>query len=181
MIGGRLLSGAAALANTARVDEAPKLKSSAAGIEVECTGDTLDGIAPEIKSPNAAVATSLEFTECKVVTPDCRLSSSTLPTVPVAVEVTLDGALAVIATIKPKTKSIFATFELVGEKCSASGLIAATGTEKILAPTDQESTLYQGNVVTTEESGELRVDGNPVAVTGGALLKLASGEPWTFL
>jgi len=182
MVGGKLLSGSAKLATTAKVDERGLLKSSAANVELECTGNTLNGVAPEITSPNTGMASDLEFTSCKALTANCTISSSTVTTVPVTVEATLEGTAAVIATFKPKTKATFATFEFTGSKCASEGLNAVTGTAKVLAPTGQtENTLQQINAIATEASGELKVASSPASLAGSALLKLASGEPWSFL
>jgi hypothetical protein len=182
MVGGKLLSGSAALATTAKVDEFGKLKSSAANISLECTGSTLNGASPEIKSPSTGAASSLEFTGCKALTPNCTIGSPAISTVPITVEATLEGTAAVIATFKPKTKAVFATFEFTGTNCAALGLDAVTGTARVLAPNGQtENTLQLINAIATEASEELKVASSPASLAGSALLKLASGEPWSFL
>jgi flagellar capping protein FliD len=182
MVNGTLLNGTAALATTAFVDEAGVLKSAEAKIEIECSANTLNGIAPEIKSPNTGSAASLEFTGCKALTPNCALGSSTIGTVPISVEATLEGTLAVVATFKPKTKATFATFEFTGTNCAVLGLNAVTGTAKVLAPTGQdERTLQLINSIATEASGELKVASSPASLLGSILIKLASGAPWSFL
>jgi hypothetical protein len=182
MVGGTLLNGTRALATTAAVDEAGVLKSSAADVEIKCKANTLNGIAPEIQSPNTGQATSLEFTECEALTANCTIGSSTIGTVPISVEATLEGALAVVATFKPKTKATFATFEFTGSNCATAGINGVTGTVKVLAPTGQdERTLQLINSIATEASGELKILSSPASLLGSILLKLASGEPWSFL
>jgi prolyl oligopeptidase PreP (S9A serine peptidase family) len=180
MVGGTLLSGSEALATTAAVDENGKLLAS--GITIECKGSTLNGVAPEIKSPNTGSATSLIFTQCQSKTESCTITPEELKTVPLNVEATLEGALAVVATFTPKTKTTFATIEYKGEDCALEGLDAVTGKAKVLAPTGQdERTLQLINAITTEASGELKDGSSPATLTGSALLKLASGKPWSFL
>jgi hypothetical protein len=182
MVNGTLLSGTKALATTAKIDQDLVLKSTAANIELECTGGALAEGTPEIKSPNAGAASSLQFTSCKALTPDCTLSSSTVGTVPVAFEATLESTAAVVGTFKPKTKTLLATFEFGGEKCVAEGINGVTGTAKVLAPNgQQEGTVELNRSIVTEASGELKVASSAAEVKGSALVKLASDEPWSFL
>jgi len=182
MVNGTLLSGSTPLATTAKVDQSGFLKSSAANVELECSGTTLNGVAPEITSPSKGSASSLIFTSCIALSPNCTIGSSEIKTVPLLAEVTLEGVLAVIATFKPETKSVFATFLFNGEKCAAEGLNAVTGTAKVLAPTGQdERTLQQINAIATEVSNELKVGSSAAELKGSALLKLASSLEWSFL
>jgi len=180
MVNGTLLTGSELLATTAKVDKNGVLSSPEAHVEVECSGN-LQGMA-EITAPTAASATTIEFTGCKALSANCALSSATIGTVPINVEATLEGALAVVATFKPKTKSVFATFEFTGEKCAAEGLNAVSGAAKVLAPTGQdENTLQLINAIATQASDELKVGSSPASLIGSALLQLASGRPWSFL
>jgi len=183
MVNGTLLSGSEPLATTAKVENSVGvLKSAGADVEVECIGSTLNGKEPKIESPNTGQATDLEFTGCTAKTTNCTIGASTITTVPVGVEATLEGALAVIATFKPKTKTTFATFEFQGSKCASEGLNAVTGTAKVLAPTGQDESATQLiTSIATEASTELKVASSPASLTGSALLKLASGAPWSFL
>jgi hypothetical protein len=182
MVNGTLLNGTRALATTAAVDENGILKSSGADVEIECSGKVLNGLVPEIQSPNTGQTNSLEFTTCVALTPNCTLLSSTIGTVPISVEATLEGTLAVVATFKPKTKTTFATFVFEGSKCASAGLNGVTGTVKVLAPTGQdERTLQLINSLATEASAELKVASSPASLLGSILIKLASSEPWSFL
>lgn len=60
-IEGEELSGSAAVATTATVNEPIKL--AATGVSIECKG--LNGVKPEIKAPNRLAASSLVFTKCE--------------------------------------------------------------------------------------------------------------------
>jgi hypothetical protein len=181
MVNGTLLSGTKALAGTAKVDEKAILKSSAANIEIECTGGTVAEGA-EVKAPSTGTADSIELTGCVALAANCTLGSSTISSVPVTLEATLEGTLAVVGTFKPKTKSILATFEFEGEKCANVGLDAATGTVKMLAPTGQdERTVQLNRAITTEASGELSVGSGAASLTGSMLIQATTGEPWSFL
>jgi hypothetical protein len=180
MVKGTMLSGSKALATTAAVHEFGKLK--AAGVTIECKGGTLNGIAPEIKSPNLGAAKSLEFTGCKSITANCEISPEKINTVPLLAEATLEGALAVKVLFKPETKNTFTTVEYTGALCALQGVQPVTGKATVSAPTGQdERTLQQLNANVTETSGELKVGSSPAELKGVALLRLASGEPWSFL
>jgi hypothetical protein len=182
MINGTLLNGTKALAGTAKVDENAKLKSTAANIAIECTGGTIAEAGAEVKAPNTGAANSIEFTGCVALTPNCTLSSSTISSVPVTLEATLEGTLAVVGTFKPKTKATLATLEFTGTNCASQGLDAVAGTVKVLAPTGQdERTVQLNSSIATEASDELKVASSPASLTGSMLIQAATGEPWSFL
>jgi len=185
MVGGtNLASGASeALATTAAVDQPGLLKIST--VEVECTGNTLNGTAPKIEGTNKGSATSLEFTGCAAKSP-CSLAGQNaggvIGTLPITAEATLEGALAVVATFSPKTGTTFTTIAFTGASCSLSGVQPVTGHAKVLAPTGQdERTLQLINAVVTAASDELKVGGSAAELKGSALLQLASGKTWSFL
>jgi len=108
LIKGTLLVGSASLATTAFVDEKGKLKFGAT--EITCSANALKGVSPQIESPNMGTATSLIFEECTVTSAGaCTLVSGTsIGTLPILTEVTLDGPLAVRGVFKPKTVTTFA-------------------------------------------------------------------------
>jgi hypothetical protein len=177
MVNGKLLSGSAALATTAKVDE--KAKLSAAGVEIECTGENLNGVAPQITSAASGSATSLIFTGCVSKTATCTLGTTTIGTVPVIAEATLDGALGVLATFSPKTKTTFTTIEYLGANCALEGIQPVTGKAVVLDPTGQDEATSQ--LIKVTSASTLKVGSSAATLTGSALLKLASGEPWSFL
>jgi hypothetical protein len=183
MVNGTLLSGAAALASTATTDEPYRLAWDA-GNEIACNGSTLNSVAAEIKSLQTGGMSSLEFNECKAISDVCRLAGqpTTIGTVPLLLEATQEGALAAIIGFKPKTTTNFLTVKYEGPECAMEGILDFTGRIAMLGPTGQdESTLQLLESITTEASGELKMGSFGVSLKGSALLKLASGEPWSFL
>ncbi len=182
MVGGSLLSGTKQLASTASVEKS--LVFELKGIfRIECKGSVFKGNGAELVAPNKIKANSLEFTECNGATEEaCKLNDETVSTNPVTVETTLDGTLAVKATLKPQTKSIIATVDFVGEKCVVKGEEAITGSVAVLSPTAQdERTTQQSFSTTTEASGELKAGSSSALVTTTATTRLASGQAWSFL
>lgn len=184
MVNGTELTGTAALAATASVEERGKLEGG--NVNIECNGSTLNGTEPVISATtNMGLAKSLTFTNCKSLVANCSLTSSTISTVPILVEVTLEGSTgstADIATFAPETKNTFATFAFEGELCGISGTQGVTGKAKVLAPTGQvERTLQLIKSITTAASGELKIGSSGATLEGAALLQMANGQAWSFL
>jgi hypothetical protein len=179
MVNGTILTGSAALATTGAVMQEGVLKGS--GASIACRGTTAKSVAPEIKASNKGAAQALEFTECKAEEP-CKISSSTIKTLPITEEATLEGVLAVVGTIKPTTGTIFTTLKFEGTECGLSGVTPLKGQAKVLEPTGQdERTLQEGNAITTEASDELLIGSGAAAVSGIALLRLSINLSWSFL
>jgi len=177
MVNGKNLTTTKALATSAVVDESAVLEAS--GVTVTCTG--LNGVAPTLEPGNMASATKLEFTGCTASSP-CSISKNTISTVPLLAEATLEGSLAVVATFKPQTGTLFTTIEFLGSQCALEGNQPVTGKAKVLAPTGQdERTLQLINAITVPTSKELFVGSAGAKLSGSALLKLQSSEPWSFL
>jgi hypothetical protein len=180
MVGGTQLVGSAAVATTAAVDEV--YKASAGGLEVECSGATLNNVKPEISAANKGTSASIVFTGCKSLTKSCAISKSEIATVPVTIEVTLEGALGVSSTFSPQSGTLINTFKFEGEACSVAGLKAVTGKATTSTPVGQdEHTLQLSSVNTSATSAELKLGASAASVSGSSLLKLASGLPWSFL
>ncbi|HEY3827583.1 MAG TPA: hypothetical protein VGL57_00155 [Solirubrobacteraceae bacterium] len=179
MVGGTNLTGTAALATTAAVDKNGVLRFSS--LIIECTGKTLNGVAPLIESTNKGSVTSLGFTGCATVGGKCTLVGTTINTLPISVEATLDGLLAVTATFKPKAGTLFTTLLFTGATCAfGNEVLGLSGHVAVLVPTGQdERTLQQINVAAA--GTELFLDESPLTFEGSALLRLASGKTWSFL
>jgi len=182
MVNGKLLTGSetAALATTAVVDENAKLTANT--ITIECEGKTLNGINPKIEAGNMGSATSLVFTECKSISEKCKISSTEIGTVPLLAEATLEGTLGTKVLFSPQSGTTFATikYEKGTGTCSLEGLKPVTGKVTVTAPTGQdENTLQQIEAATPE--GELKIGTASATLKGKALLKLATGQPWSFL
>lgn len=178
-VNGALLSGSAALANTAAVDENGKLTFSE--ITVECNGSSLEGISPQITHPDSGSASSLVFSACKTVAgSSCTLVGTKISTVPITALVSTVGTLEVSVVFKPKTKTTFATIEFTGASCSiANEVQPVTGQATVKGPTGQdERTLQQ--IVANTTSGELKVGSSAAVLKGAALLQLASKLGWSY-
>jgi hypothetical protein len=184
LITGTLLVGTAALATTAFVDEEGVLTFGSPVTEIRCKSKTLSGTNPQIESPNMGTATSLIFNECTVTSAgECKLTSGTsIGTLPILTEVTLDGPLAVSGIFKPKTVTTFTTIKLEGANCAETGKVPITGDVPWLAPTGQdERTLQLLSVNVTAAQNLLKVGSTAASLKGSILLKLASSLPWSFM
>jgi hypothetical protein len=182
LINGTLLSGSAALATSAFVDETGVLTFGSTTIK--CTAGTLNGTSPQIESPNKGSATSLIFKECSVTSGgECKLTSgTTIGTLPITTEVTLDGSLGARGVFKPKTVTTFATIKLEGANCAETGKVPVKGAAAWLAPTGQmEQALQLLSVNVTAASKELEVGNTAASLKGSILIQLASGLPWSFM
>jgi len=187
LVNGTLLTGTqtAALATTAFVDEKGILTfgTGEGEIKITCSSSTLRGENPKIEaSGNKASATSLIFEECTVTsTGECTLATTSIGTLPLTTEVTLDGPLAVQGTFKPPVNT-FATFKLNGTNCAAAGVNPVKGTAPWLAPTGQdERTLQLLSVNITKAQNVLQVGSAAASLSGSLLLKLASLLGWSFM
>ncbi len=181
--GGWLISGEeipagsrAALATSAKVDEQPKL--AAGGVTITCSGEVIHLAGASLVAPSSMEAESIEFTSCSVTSGECGLSTSTIKSVPLHAETTLDGTSAAKSSFSPKTKTILATIGYTGEKCALLGTQPVTGKAVALAPTGQEEKTVQLAKYTSESS--LKIGSSSATLQGSSLLTLASGESWRF-
>jgi hypothetical protein len=180
MIGGTQLTGSAALASTAAVDEVIKL--SGGGVEVECTGTTINGISRELKGSNKGSASSIVITGCRTLSSHCTLSSTEIGTTPIEAEATLEGTLGIASVFTPKTGTTVATVKFNGESCPVAGLKAVTGKFITKSPEGQdEHTLQLTSINTAATEAVLKLGSSAARASGSALPKLASGLPWSFL
>jgi hypothetical protein len=179
LINGTLLSGRAALATTAFVDQETVLGFNA--ITIRCASHTLTGVSPQIESPNMGSATSLVFEECSAEGGECGLSSPKIGTLPLLTEVTLDGPLAVRGVFKAQKGETFATIKLEGVNCAEAAKLPITGDVPWLAPTGQDERTWQLLSVNVPLTGLLKVGSAAAMLEGSILLKLASSLPWSFM
>ena len=172
-----------ALSSIATTDAGTILNTPALPLKLTCKGP-LSAATPLIAAPNLATAASLTFTECSVIEPTtCKLASTEIKTTPV--EATASTATGIADHLSFKTTSKhFAEFILEGSSCSISGKKAATGTVVLKAPTGQaEKTAQAIEGLGSLEQGadSLQVANDPAYLEGGkTLLKLETGEPWSF-
>jgi hypothetical protein len=184
MVNKTTLSGTqtAALATTAAVDESFALK--AAGVTVTCSGATI-----------SLTSGQLEASGEMFVIPDIvwdRCSANENCSVPLSLSTTallVDTMLWLLGNTKvvgfldlPKTKTTIATIKFEGEKCALLGTQPVSGKIKMQGPTGgSEATLQLIEVNALEATEELKVGSSAAEFKGKALLKLASGAPWSFL
>lgn len=179
MVNGTEFTGTKALARTAVVTEFFRFEVPGA-VTIACASSTFDAVGAEIKSPNQGAAASIELHECKPEGKACTISNSTIASVPVVAEATLEGALAAATVISPKTKAVFATVNFEGESCALKGLAGVTGKARVTYANGQMEETQQRAVLQTTK-GEMKVGANEVIGTGAFVRKLASGETWSFL
>ncbi len=177
---GSLLVGSAAISNGTITDKEGILTFDKGNIELGCAKLGVKG--GNISEPDKLLATSLEFTSCKIIKPStCTLEGTTVGTLPVEGLLTLDGPLATKAKIKPENANgLFATFKLTGASCASSGKNAVTGTASVLDPEGQDERLWHLLNAFIEKEGELEVGSAPASISGSALFKLESNMLWSF-
>jgi hypothetical protein len=179
MTSGTLLTGTAALATTAAVDK--KYVVNGAGLNLECNGSVIKFAVPELVAASKLEAAALTFTGCTTTNANCVVPAE-LGTVPIQAEATLEGALAAKATFKPQTGSTFVTMKFSGEACAVAGVKTITGDANMtLASGQDERTLQLLEANVTAAQNLLFFIGSAASLTGSALLRLASGQPWSFL
>ncbi len=178
MVNGTEFTGTKALARTAKVVEA--FKFEVVGATVVCASSTFDTAQAEIIAPNHGAAASIELHECKPEGKECAITNSTIASVPVVAEATLEGTKGSVTVITPKTKATFATAFFEGETCALHGTVGVTGKATVKFANGQiESTQQLGVLATTK--GEMKVGSSEVVGTGEFTRRLAGGERWSFL
>jgi hypothetical protein len=181
-VNGTFLTGTKALATTAAVDEHGKL--NAGQVEINCVASTLTGVSPQINGTTEhGDAQSLEFNECtgNSVCPLAASQKEKVKTLPVLVDLTLDGTLAVKGRfLSTNSSKLFATIAFEGAECSFKGTQPVKGAQTVLAPTGQDERTLQLLAATEEEPGALTLGNTPATLKGSILVRLASGEPYSF-
>jgi hypothetical protein len=182
LINGTLLVGFAPFASTFFVDE--KARWGFGTTEISCSGSTLSAVSPEMDNENHITFPSLIFPGCSVTSSgECTLASgSTIGTLPLLSEATLDGPLGVRGVFKPRTVNTIATIKLEGANCAETGKLPITGAESWLMPTGQDERTWQlvsFNVLAS--SGELKIGSTAASLKASILFKLASSLPWSFM
>ncbi|HEY2768438.1 MAG TPA: hypothetical protein VGI76_09280 [Solirubrobacteraceae bacterium] len=176
-VGGTNLTGTAKMVKKVIIHH--KAEFAAAGVTITCVGN-LEEVSSQIEAGDKASAQSLVFTGCSA-SEKCTVTE-TLGTVPVEATAALGVAPAVNVTVKPKTKTTFATIKFEGSECALLGTQTVTGTAKVLAPTGQtekEVQLMEAN--TSAASGELKVGSSAALLRDSSLLILEIGLAWGFL
>jgi hypothetical protein len=162
---------------TKSTDKAARLHYSTA--TVECSSISLGG--GEVDAPSQILVNSLELGGCSVTEPaTCKLTGTTINSLPLEALATLDGSLGFKAKIKPKTGELLATFKLEGTSCSLSGRQAASGTATLLSPEGQDERLLHLVNLLIETAGELEVGSAAAELSGSTLVCWESDMTWRF-
>ena len=182
MVGGtNLATGSSEAISETTTRVGANYKLAFAGVEIEC--ETLKVEGGFITGPSKNGAKSLHFTGCKAKTANCTLNPTTLSTLPLLSEATLDppNALAAVIVFKPETGPLIFTFKFEGTNCGLAGNKAITGTQAVLAPTGADERTEQVLTAIELVAGELKAGSANASLTGSAGLTLVSKRTWSFL
>jgi len=171
----------AALASTAIIDESAFLNAPSLGVRITCSSNTLDGSEPFIQGPNTGGAKSLTFLGCSEIAPStCKIETTEIPTEPVTATLETSGGADRIRFV-PQSGTVFATIIFKGT-CAESGEQPING--KLVAGSSDgqsEKTTHLLEGLGTTENNSLELFKSKAYLEGGkALLKLASGQTWSF-
>jgi hypothetical protein len=169
-----------ALASTAAVDK--KFELNGGGLNIECTSanDFIDFFYLDLIPPRLLFVHFL-WPGCTTTNANCTIPA-TLTTVAGVGEPTLQGALAAGITWKPSSGTAFATVKFSGELCAVAGVKAITGDFNSSLTTGQDertSQLLEVNV--TSAQNLLFIASSAASLSDAVLLKLESGQSWSFL
>jgi hypothetical protein len=180
MINGKTLTGteSAKLSTTAEVMESVIFRDATAGVTIQCTGVSINSVAPVIEAPDKASATSFTFTDCTATSP-CTVPASII-TVPLSVLATLEGVLGIKTTFTPKTGTTFTTIKFGGTGCALTGVKTVVGKTFLDSPTGQDEKAIQEDIALESTKGVFLAS-DEATVSGAALLSTEKGEAWSFL
>jgi hypothetical protein len=182
MVNGANLTGTAALATSATVDD--EFEFTGGQVKVNCSGNTLRIEKPIINaSTEMSEANSWEVGGC-VGNEICPLAASMegkIRTTPILIDLTLNGILAVEGRfLATNSSKFFTTIAFEGKECSLKGTQAIKGSQAFLMPTGRDERTLQAITMVREGEG-ITIGATAVTMTGSALGRLASGLPFSFL
>lgn len=178
---GWIVSGSALAGSTSiKASSGSEARLKYSGIEIGCATTALSG--GKLSGPARILISSLEFTECKVITPaTCTLEGTKIATLPVEGEATLEGTLNVKTKIQPENANkLLATFKLNGTSCASAGKNATTGSFTVLSPEGQDERLWHAVIAEVGTSGELEVGSASATIEDSAALCLENDMTWRF-
>jgi len=173
----------AALATTAHVDESTTLNSPSLGVKLTCSGETLSGKGAYIQGEASGGAESLTFSGCSELTPStCRLEATTITSKALVASVELGTAPLDRIRFAPKSGKSFTSITFEGTLCPVEGTQPINGQVVLDSKTGADELVTQPlEPLGTTENNSLELAGGKVYLEKGkALLKLASGLPWSF-
>jgi hypothetical protein len=170
-----------ALANTAAVDETIALSEPSLGVTLGCSGSSIRGTKAYIQGESSGGAASLTFTACDEFTPTTCSVQPEIETEPVLASVETGAAPLTRIRFAPKTGKVFATVDFSGT-CAMSGEQALDGQVVLDSKTGQDESASQpAEALGTTENNSLELLEKKVfLLCGKELLKLASGQRWSY-
>jgi hypothetical protein len=181
--GTKLAKGATvAIAATAKVDESTILSAPSLGVEVTCSGATLDGKQAFLQGEANAGAEGLTFLGCsEIAEPTCTIGTSLVTNSLVA---SVETGTAPLDRIRfaPKAGKALAEITFMGSSCPLAGEQPINGQVVLDSKTGQnESATLPVEALGSVENNSLELDKQKACLTAGkALLALASGAKWAF-
>jgi hypothetical protein len=184
-VGGKALTGSAALAKATKVEESITLDFVAIETKVTCSGATLYGEGkkglPMIVAPISLTMEDLVLEGCKVTNNANCSTPTSLATEPLELKLSTGTAPEDKAELKTPAKVLFTiTFE--GTRCVAAGEQSIDGKFMLKVPTGQEELAEQAFVAQGSKESPAGTEwlAAPVYLSGKLKLKLASGSDWSF-
>ncbi len=187
-VGGTLLVGTAALANTALILAFGQLKTAA--VEIQCQGHEIGISEGFIRHPDELQAKDLTFHTCKILNEvsGCKLSSETILTLAIHGLAELDtksSTLNTLILILPLPSKTFAVLTYEGEQCALTGNqpITANKNPAIDFLIDEGGVSLLLHLVLAFSLPEsLRLEGKEASLEGLDFdIRLASDQTWAFL
>jgi hypothetical protein len=187
LVGGSPLTGTAALATSAVVDEPTKLLVPDFGLVITCSGAALGLVGPRIEGTDKGFVSSLRFLACNVTQPPsgCALeeTNQTIATLPLLALASKATGEEDRITLTPETKRGFAEIAFNPfDECNMENPLLVAGSVKVGVPTGQLELLNQALVdLGSSENNSLEASAHKAYLAGGrALLKLQSDRSWGF-
>jgi hypothetical protein len=177
--GTQLASGAtAAIASTAKVDESSSFTVPSLGVRLTCSGQSISEQGAYIQAPAGGFAKSTVFGDCSEISPaNCTIETN----------IALEGTEVITQKIRGEILLLWTAPKgvvNVGFKgaCALAGEQKFDGTVAVGMPSGAVELAAQPEVgLGTTENNSLELLSRKGYLVGGrALLKLASGQSWSF-
>ncbi len=191
-VGGKALTGTAALSQTPKVegsitisDPSSKFKIVCKGINIENGGTKIS----ELVAPAAVAVWNLAYENCKFTESKCEMREGDAPGEGPILDKQIEGTITKgtgsedIMTIKySPTGTMFGYFSSGGCALEGTDVLQFAAKKPSLAlamPTGQTESVEQ-TLTFPGEKEKIEFDGTPTYVSGAVKLKLTSGAKWSF-
>jgi hypothetical protein len=181
-VGGKSLTGKATLSETVKVTENTTITVPALKVKIVCTSAGLSGKEKNaILAPDTLEMEELYFTGCKLSEPTTCTIEEEIGTESLA------GTLSTVSgsssedklVLEPKAHKTFGSIAFIGTCTEKGDDPIGNGTLTLLAPSGQTEAAEQTFNSSGKESG-MKLLGDPLYISGGLKLKLASASNWSF-